>query len=91
MPDEFYKRQNGYDWRNPAYCTYSIVLLTHRGIFIAPVPPNPEYYVTKCHKVTGLQVTEDHEKVVHRSCSSSYISSVQKIMGTLSSSSCQLG
>jgi len=91
VPDESYKRQNRYNWRNPAYCTHLIVLLTHRGIFIAPVPPNPEDYVTKCHKVTGLQVTENHEKVVHRPCSSSCISSAQKIIKTLLSSPCQLG
>jgi len=33
---------------------------------------------------------DECEKVVHRPCSS-YISSIQKIIGTLSSFSCQLG
>jgi len=43
------------------------------------------------HKVTSHDRSYDeYEKVVHRPYSSC-ISSIQKIIGTLSSSSCQLG
>ena len=59
-----------------------------------------KYHMTKCHRVTGLQVTvkwhhmtKSHRncgKVVYRPCSSC-ISSVGNLMETLSSPPCQLG
>jgi len=58
-----------------------------------------KYHVTKCHRVTGLQVTvrwhyitesyRNHRKVVYR-LYSSCINSIENLMGTLSSFLCQL-
>ena len=56
-----------------------------------------KYHMTKHHRVTGHsqvmshdQVTWEHGKIVHRPYSSC-ISSVRNLIGTPSSSSCQLG